>query len=297
MKFPTTYSKLFLYSEIKQIIDSFGSHLHIDLQQRGVEFSQLFGNYNHLREPLLEKMPPMQINRVNGTTTNGIEDTELLNNGNEVEKVPAKTNDSDALLDLLGSGDDIMSPPVVANTLNNNTITPSNNQDLLDLLGGIDLSPPVAPTITTNNNIILSSPITSPLPLTSILDANENTTKLTDSSNFGLIGDGFDMLGGPDLTTTTTSTTILPEVRILTVFDKNDILIQLATQRMLDYLQVIMTTTNNSLDTVEQYLFQVRNRIFCVRGDVNLIKYYFFSCRLQFLKAFPFKCFHHPVKL
>lgn len=253
---------MFLYSEIKQIIDSFGSHLHIDLQQRGVEFSQLFGNYNHLREPLLEKMPPMQINRVNGTTTNGIEDTELLNNGNEVEKVPAKTNDSDALLDLLGSGDDIMSPPVVANTLNNNTITPSNNQDLLDLLGGIDLSPPVAPTITTNNNIILSSPITSPLPLTSILDANENTTKLTDSSNFGLIGDGFDMLGGPDLTTTTTSTTILPEVRILTVFDKNDILIQLATQRMLDYLQVIMTTTNNSLDTVEQYLFQVRNWIF-----------------------------------
>lgn len=238
---------------MKQIIDSFGTHLHIDLQQRGVEFSQLFGNYNSLREALLEKMPPMQVNRVNGATTNGIEESELLNNGNELEKLQPVTKDSDALLDLLGSGDDIiMAAPVVTNPVNSST--PSNNQDLLDLLGGIDLPPTVAPTITTNNNI-LSPPVTSPITA-SILDANENTTKIPDTSNFGLIGDGFDMLGGPDLTSTLT-TTILPQVKIITVFDKNDILVQLATQKTIDHLQVIMTTTNNSLDTIDQYLFQV----------------------------------------
>jgi AP-1 complex subunit gamma-1 len=46
------------------IIDAFGSHLNVDLQQRGVEFSQLFKDYNHLRDGLLEKMPPMQVSRV-----------------------------------------------------------------------------------------------------------------------------------------------------------------------------------------------------------------------------------------
>lgn len=51
-------------SEIKTIIDSFGSHLNVELQQRGVEFSQLFRGHNHLRTALMEKMPPMQVNRV-----------------------------------------------------------------------------------------------------------------------------------------------------------------------------------------------------------------------------------------
>jgi hypothetical protein len=46
------------------IIDAFGSHLNVDLQQRGVEFSQLFKEYHHLRDGLLEKMPPMQVTRV-----------------------------------------------------------------------------------------------------------------------------------------------------------------------------------------------------------------------------------------
>lgn len=50
--------------EIQALITSFGSNLHVDLQQRGVEFTQLFGTYQHLRPALLEKMPAMQINRL-----------------------------------------------------------------------------------------------------------------------------------------------------------------------------------------------------------------------------------------
>lgn len=59
-------------SKIQQIISSFCSSLHIELQQRGVEFSQFFGKYSHLRGSLLERMPPMEIVRQSGDAhTNG----------------------------------------------------------------------------------------------------------------------------------------------------------------------------------------------------------------------------------
>lgn len=51
------------YRKIRQIIDTFGSNLHIELQQRGTEFSQLFRKYDHLRPALLERMPPMETAR------------------------------------------------------------------------------------------------------------------------------------------------------------------------------------------------------------------------------------------
>lgn len=43
----------------------------MELQQRGVEFSQLFGKYSHLRPPLLERMPPMEVVRHSDNQTNG----------------------------------------------------------------------------------------------------------------------------------------------------------------------------------------------------------------------------------
>lgn len=50
------------------MVQQFGSHLHIELQQRGVEFTQLFNSHAHLRPALLERMPPMEIvRRDNGT--------------------------------------------------------------------------------------------------------------------------------------------------------------------------------------------------------------------------------------
>lgn len=51
------------FRKIRQIIDTFGSNLHIELQQRGIEFSQLFRKYDHLRPALLERMPPMETAR------------------------------------------------------------------------------------------------------------------------------------------------------------------------------------------------------------------------------------------
>lgn len=235
---------------------------------------QLFGTYNHLRESLLEKMPAMTINRMNGANGNGETEIAEIQIPTEKATVSVKSN-TDTLLDLLGSGDDIiMSTPSVVSSIT----APAATSNLLDLLGDIDLSAPVAPVMSNNNNNILASPITM-----SILDDNENS-KIPDVSMFGLNGGstpanydlGLDFLASP----TTTA------AKIVTAYDKNDILVQLATINQSDHQQIAMTTTNNSLETLDQYLFQVIVSLLSLKlwSDLNE-----FSCRPQFLKAFNYR--------
>lgn len=150
--------------EIQALITSFGSHLNVDLQQRGIEFTQLFGSHNHLRPPLLEKMPPMQVSRItaqNGGGSGGSYDDnspDLIENGVGDEQVQMLADDGNVnnmgdntniLLDLLGGVDLSVPSPTAStstdlsnavqkkNTKNANEIT--NNQDFLDLLG-LDVS-------------------------------------------------------------------------------------------------------------------------------------------------------------
>ena len=67
-------------SRICLMVQQFGSHLHTELQQRGVEFTQLFRNYAHLRPALMERMPPMESRRDNSSVAqahsahNGVSD-------------------------------------------------------------------------------------------------------------------------------------------------------------------------------------------------------------------------------
>lgn len=255
--------------DIKIFIDTFGSHLNVDLQQRGVEFSQLFRAHNSLRPALLEKMPPMQITRVsqeNGDgTTDDNDNSELIENGEgEVETIALTTgNDSNALLDLLGGTDGPMEPvPTQLKSLSNNNTSiitapvtntsTTNNQDLLDLLGGLDLSAPTTVTTPSNIDILDNSNGNSIIPTnqTSIFGVNDNS-----------VG-GINIMGGGGLITdelfdgfnnTTTNKTSWPK---LTALDKNGVFVQLSPQRGNGCLQVIMTATNNSLNNLEQFLFQ-----------------------------------------
>ncbi|XP_050344966.1 AP-1 complex subunit gamma-1 isoform X3 [Nymphalis io] len=132
--------------KIRVIIDTFGSHIHIELQQRGVELSQLYKQYAHLRPALLERMPPMEAGAPEHETET------------EADKPPPE---QDALLDLiigsepLSNGDMEHAP---AAATNNN----SSTNDILDLLSGLDLSTPSVPTPTTavsvtNNNMTTPS--------------------------------------------------------------------------------------------------------------------------------------------
>jgi hypothetical protein len=81
------------FSKIRQIIDTFGSHLHIELQQRGVEFSQLFRKYEHMRPALLERMPPMETARPAGANN-----TAALTNGETSEDLDAAGDEGNLLV-------------------------------------------------------------------------------------------------------------------------------------------------------------------------------------------------------
>ncbi|XP_021703587.1 AP-1 complex subunit gamma-1 isoform X2 [Aedes aegypti] len=300
----------------KQIIEAFGSHLHIDLQQRGVEFSQLFRDYSHLRPALLEKMPKIQKSLPNGNDSSGIFDEHSnsidLIEGDDLESSGLMSlsgggggggslkvgSDSNALLDLLGGGSDDPAdglgivPPTnsIIPTANTNGKAPmpssSNNQDLLDLLGGLDMpasTPPAAiPPLgggigldlnSLNDNSIKAATTSTP--------AGTLPTGMTGSSSFG----GLDNLLNSNVTlpATTTIPTGLASptslinssstanslfsdfssinnneehAKTLTALDKNGLLVQLVAKNSGGCLQIVMTAVNNSLTTLEQYLFQ-----------------------------------------
>lgn len=63
---------LLLFSrKIQELIESFGTHVQMELQQRGVEYSQLFGKYSYLRSGLLERMPPLELQKSSSAAHNG----------------------------------------------------------------------------------------------------------------------------------------------------------------------------------------------------------------------------------
>jgi AP-1 complex subunit gamma-1 len=115
------------------MVESFGSHLNIEMQQRGVEFSYLFANFDNLRPALLERMPPIPSQKSKSDDSPaGMDGLEL---DSLVPEAPAaeEADSNSALLLLLGGGVvlDTPMPPMQSNAI-------ENNQDLLDLLGGLD---------------------------------------------------------------------------------------------------------------------------------------------------------------
>lgn len=218
-------------NKIQQVINSFCSSLHIELQQRGVEFSQLFGKYNNLRPALLERMPPMELVRQGpDSQTNG--DLDTLDEKNLDDSPRHVNNESNALLDLLGSDTsdlDIIKP----SSTPSQSISQSNNQDLLDLLGGLDSSPSLPTTdsglgfIAENNN--------QTLPFSN----NQNSNFLTgDFLNTNIINE--------------------KDVPTLTAFDKNGLKIIFSLEKMPEnnVLSINVTATNSTLSNMTDFLFQ-----------------------------------------
>ncbi|XP_076239655.1 adaptor protein complex 1, gamma subunit isoform X4 [Calliopsis andreniformis] len=176
--------------KIRQIIDTFGSNLHIELQQRGIEFSQLFRKYDHLRPALLERMPPMETARPQANGIIGMVNGEPEPEEEKSVVLEASTppSDSSALLDLLGTTDIGMIPTASNKNPPANSTTVVNNNDLLDLLGSLDLSAPTptstlpqaqtpaqvfSPTNTSNflvDGLLNSSPVQNDAPTMIVLD-------------------------------------------------------------------------------------------------------------------------------
>nr|XP_022917950.1 AP-1 complex subunit gamma-1 isoform X2 [Onthophagus taurus] len=219
--------------KIQQIVSSFCSNLHIELQQRGVEFTQLFGKYGHLRPALLERMPPMEPTSKEGEIqTNGdIESPET-----KVDDSPTRNinNDSNALLDLLGSDPsdmEIIKPSSTSIPIQ--PVSKSNNQDLLDLLGDLDLSPSIPPADT---------------GLTLISENNNPTIPITNTNSNFLTGDFFN-----------TNITNEKNVPMITAFDKNGLKITFSLEKIPDTnntLSINVSATNSTLSNMTDFLFQ-----------------------------------------
>lgn len=72
---------------IEDIVAGFGTHLHVDLQQRGVEYAQLFTKHVSLRPAIMERIPPLEHKsssaNQNHETGNGLTNGDRFLNGEE----------------------------------------------------------------------------------------------------------------------------------------------------------------------------------------------------------------------
>uniref|UniRef100_A0A8C3LYY5 AP-1 complex subunit gamma n=1 Tax=Chrysolophus pictus TaxID=9089 RepID=A0A8C3LYY5_CHRPC len=132
-------------SRIKKVVSIYGSSIDVELQQRAVEYNALFKKYDHMRPALLERMPVMEKVTTNGPTeivqTNGETETAVLETKPPHSGLQPGSQAND-LLDLLG-GNDIT--PVIPTAPTSKPA--SAGGELLDLLGDLNLtgSPVSAP--------------------------------------------------------------------------------------------------------------------------------------------------------
>lgn len=144
MKLTTRFSDAGQIDRIRRILQNNSANLDVEVQQRAVEYGNLFG-FDSLRRGVLEKMPPPQIkeeSRVLGEATKKPKKPAIRKNAT------AKTAGQDLLFDLMGD------TPADTNPSSNGI---QNNADLLaDILGGdSSLSSNPAPTQQSNVSSIM----------------------------------------------------------------------------------------------------------------------------------------------
>jgi AP-1 complex subunit gamma-1 len=127
MKLSTRLSEPAQIEKLRRLLIGYQANLDVEIQQRSVEYSNLF-NYDQVRRGVLEKMPPPEIreeSRVFG------EATPAKTKKAPTKKKPSQITEQDMLLDLMGGSDEPVTN--VSDTLNGS----QNNSDLLaDILGG-----------------------------------------------------------------------------------------------------------------------------------------------------------------
>ena len=130
MKLTARMSDAFQIERVRKMLTGRTSDLSIEIQQRAVEYGNLFG-YDQIRRGVLEKMPAPEIReeqRVLGDAAPNKRQSKILK---DKSKKPSKQTEQDMLLDLMG-GTELPSTDL-SNTMNGN----QNTADLLaDILGG-----------------------------------------------------------------------------------------------------------------------------------------------------------------
>ncbi|KAK8171854.1 adaptin N terminal region-domain-containing protein [Phyllosticta citrichinensis] len=134
MKLTTRLSDSGQIERLRRLMLTHQTHLDVEIQQRAVEYGNLFA-YDSIRRGVLERMPPPEIReaqRVLGESTSKKRSSKLVS-----KKKPSQVTEQDMLLDLMG-GSDVPGPSAPSTTNGS-----QNNADLLaDILGGGMSSPP-----------------------------------------------------------------------------------------------------------------------------------------------------------
>jgi AP-1 complex subunit gamma-1 len=145
MKLTTRLTEAAQIERLRRLLQRYNTNLDVEIQQRAVEYGNLFGQ-DQVRRGVLEKMPPPEIReeqRVLGEATK-------KRQSKIIKKKPAQAATEDLLLDLMGD-----SGP---STETNGTANGTQSQDLLaDILGGGGPSasspPPQTSTPTPQSNV------------------------------------------------------------------------------------------------------------------------------------------------
>jgi len=129
MKLTTRLQDAAQVDRLRRLLLSYQADLDVEVQQRSVEYGNLFG-YDQVRRGVLERMPAPEIReeqRVLGQAT-----TKKRASKAPAKKKPSQITEEDALLDLMG-GDSTLPTTDTSATLNGT----QHNADLLaDILGG-----------------------------------------------------------------------------------------------------------------------------------------------------------------
>ncbi|KAK0635683.1 adaptin N terminal region-domain-containing protein [Bombardia bombarda] len=144
---------------IRRLLQNHQTSLDVEIQQRAVEYGNIFG-YDQIRHGVLEKMPPPQIkesSRVLGEASK--KSTKASNRKSKI----IKPKEEDLLFDLMGDSSAPISSPVNGS---------QNNADLLaDILGGTSSPapttgspPPAQSNVSSIMDLFSQGPVSTPSP-------------------------------------------------------------------------------------------------------------------------------------
>jgi len=241
MKLTTRLSDPAQIDRIRRLLQSRTADLSTEIQQRAVEYGNLFA-YDQIRRGVLEKMPPPEIReeqRVLGEATNKRQSKVIGK-----PKKPSKQSEQDMLLDLMG-GSDLPAADLSA-TLNGN----QNNADLLaDILGGGNSVRPVSQ----ENNLQSTTSTHKGSNVNSIMDLFDSSNPVTTSNisspppnqqqQSSASADLFSTLSSapPQSSTSSAGSTAAHQA-----YNKNDLNLTLAVQRNAGVAQVLARFRNTS---------------------------------------------------
>jgi AP-1 complex subunit gamma-1 len=218
MKLTTRLSDPAQLDRIRRLLQSHSASLDVEVQQRAVEYGNLF-SYDQIRRGVLEKMPPPQIkeeSRVLG------EATKKPSKAANRKSRQIKPTEQDLLFDLMG---DSSVPAADLGAANGS----QNNADLLaDILGGSSISPQT------------TSPTAQQSNMSSIMDlfgSSSNTPQPSSTPS----NDLFDMSSPPPQ-----AQPQAPSVPSYPCYDKNDLNVTLQVQRNAEGIVQIQAKFRNT---------------------------------------------------